>query len=65
MKAGLTPRGIKMPQTPEEFGYLVKLFEDGMKKQQREIGQLKHNLNKLQRKLDKCRKKKGKNHESD
>jgi len=52
---GLTPRGEPMPQTIEEWRHLVDLDEKVMRRQLKEIGELKSKVSHLQQKLDSVR----------
>ena len=49
----LTAKGIKIPQTPEQFKRIGDLYEQTLLNQTKEIGQWKHTSNILRQKRDK------------
>jgi len=55
VKPGLTPRGKKMPQTPEEWDQLAKVYEHKMIKDQVANSALRVQVAKLTAKNDKLR----------
>ena len=52
-KVGMTPKYKRIPQTVEEYKYLLDLYDDGFHKMLQEISKLKHKVNTLSQKLGK------------
>lgn len=48
---GRTLKGVKMPQTPEEFEYMATLYEEALLKEKEENSYLRVKCNDLEQKL--------------
>ena len=59
---GLTPKGLPMPQTIEEWRYLAAVYGEAMIKQRHQLGQLRAKCNILEQKLESSERKRKKKH---